>query len=292
MRPLRRRRARRDPAPSRLRYRLTRLWLSPWARRGLTVVLPAALLIALAAGQLRRPEIRAAIAAAAADLRATIEARPEFRLTRLEVVGGSAALRAEVTEAAGVGLPVSSLAIDIDAIRRRVAALGAVADARVSVSAGGTLTISVTERVPVAILRRGGALGLIDAEGHLIARLAARAARPDLPLLAGAGAEAAVAEALELVARAGPVAGRLRGLVRVGERRWDLVLDRGQRIMLPERGAAEALDRVMALQRSQGVLDRDVTRVDLRDPARPVLRLGPRALRARRDGMHPDGEDT
>jgi hypothetical protein len=43
-----------------------------------------------------------------------------------------------------------------------------------------------------------------------------------------------VPEALALVAAARPAVPRLRGLVRMGERRWDLVLDRDQRILLPE----------------------------------------------------------
>ena len=45
-----------------------------------------------------------------------------------------------------------------------------------------------------------------------------------------------MAEALALIRAAGRRRwkGRVRGLVRVGERRWDVVLDREQRILLPE----------------------------------------------------------
>ena len=42
----------------------------------------------------------------------------------------------------------------------------------------------------------------------------------------------------------------LRGLVRVGDRRWDLVLDRNQKIMLPEQNAPAALERLIALDKA------------------------------------------
>ena len=67
-----------------------------------------------------------------------------------------------------------------------------------------------------------------------VAEIDGRLRRPDLPLIAGEGAEQHVPEALALLAETGPVATRVRGLVRVGERRWDLVLDRDQVVKLPE----------------------------------------------------------
>ena len=73
---------------------------------------------------------------------------------------------------------------------------------------------------------------------------------------------------LRLLATAKPLIKRVRGLVRVGERRWDLVLDRGQRILLPPEGAAQALERVLAVNEVQDLLERDVVTVDMRLTAR------------------------
>jgi cell division protein FtsQ len=65
----------------------------------------------------------------------------------------------------------------------------------------------------------------------------------------------------------------LRGLVRMGERRWDLVLDRDQRILLPETNPVRALERLLALDQAEGILTRDITAADLRLDHRPTLRL-------------------
>jgi cell division protein FtsQ len=128
------------------------------------------------------------------------------------------------------------------------------------------------------IWRSARGLELLDAEGHPVRPVEARADRPDLPLIAGEGADAHVAEALTLIAAARPLWPRLRGLTRVGERRWDVVLDRGQRILLPAEAPRPALDRVIAMDGAEDLLARDVAAVDMRLPARPTLRLNTPAL--------------
>jgi len=96
---------------------------------------------------------------------------------------------------------------------------------------------------------------------------------PELPLIVGDGADLRVTEALDLVAAAEPLSTRLRGLVRMGERRWDVVLDRDQRVLLPETEAVQALERVIAMNQAVDMLERDLVAVDLRLPHRPTLRM-------------------
>lgn len=278
-------RRQREVAPSRLAYRLHRLWLTPgvrgFVRRGLPLVLTLAALAGFWAG----PERRAMVMAQVAELRAAIEARPEFRIDRVEVVTDTPEVAAAVLARLGVTLPASSLRLDPAELRARAEQLDAVARASVAVrtvfsgapQGQGVLEVRLTERQPALIWRHAGGLDLIDAEGRRVARVAARAVRPDLPLIAGEGAVAAVAEARAILAAAQPIAHRVQGLVRVGERRWDIVLDRDQRILLPARGAVHALERALVLDAAQDMLARDIAAVDLRNPQRPVLRLTPEA---------------
>jgi len=135
------------------------------------------------------------------------------------------------------------------------------------------LSVKITERQPVALWRTRDGLAAVDIDGVVTGAVAQRAARSDLPLVAGRGASAALPEALRIFAAAAPADARVTGLVRVGERRWDLVLDRDQRILLPERGAVDALERVMLLAQVQDLLDRDIAAVDMRLPDRPTIRM-------------------
>jgi cell division protein FtsQ len=264
---------RRDPAPSRLRYRLTRLWLRPGFRRLVNFGVPMLAGVLAAWTLLAEFDLRARLELAFTGLREAIVDRPQFVITEIAVPDVSRDLAEQIRVAAFVRLPVSSLELDVAAVRERVEALGAVERARVRALTSGVLEIRAIERVPVVVWRAPDGLELLDQNGVRVAEIDGRLRRPDLPLIAGAGAEVHVAEALALFDAARPVSERIRGLVRVGERRWDLVLDRDQIVELPERDPLPALQRVMALQAAEELLARDLSVVDMRDPRRPTLRL-------------------
>lgn len=273
-----RRRARRDPAPSRLAYRLNRLWLTPLFRTVLRVGVPAYLLVFALGVVISDEARREAIAGAWSDAWAIIEARPEFRVTGMTVAGASPPVEAALRAMGPESFPVSSFQIELDALRASFEALDAVASANLRITAEGTLSVDVQEREPAVVWRSPEGLELLDAQGYRVARLRRRAARADLPLIGGEGADRAVPEALALIALADPLGARLRGLVRVGERRWDAVLTDGRRIQLPAQGASNALERVIALDQSQEILQRDVAVVDMRLPGRPTVRMNEEAL--------------
>ncbi len=275
-------RARRDPAPSLLRYRLGRLWLRPSVRRIVMFGPMTALLLGVTFHVATSKTIRAGMAQTVSDLRTAIVGREEFKVSSLAVYGASEDLEAEVVRLAGLTLPMSSLDLDIASLRDRLEMLPSVADAAVRVGSKGVLQITLSQRVPVVIWRMSDGLKLAGADGVVLGEVASRLDRVDLPVIAGMGADAHIPEALELLTMLEPVVSRLRGLQRVGARRWTIVLDREQEIYLPENGAKRALARLMALHASEGLLDKDVAIVDLRDGLRPVLRLGAYAAEVHR----------
>lgn len=271
---------RRDPAPSRIAYRMHRLMLTPRFRFFLRWGLPTLAILALVGGYFASDERRADALAAVEDAREQIEQRPEFMVRMLSVAGASPLVSDTIRNELALSFPVSSFDLDLFDLHDKVAALESVASAHVAVRAGGILEVSVQERVPVALWRDSGLTHLVDLDGHRVAPAGRRAEHPELPLIVGAGAQEHVGEAIALVRLAQPVHGRLRGLVRVGERRWDVVLDREQRLMLPEAGAETALRRAMSLHQRDGLLDRDVAVIDFRNPERPTVRLTPAAIDA------------
>ena len=276
---------RRDPAPSKWAYRMQRLWLTPLFRFGFRFGLPVALLAGAVALVLADDGRRAAIMATVDDLRTQFQNRPEFMVNLVSVKGASPELADAVRARLDLTLPLSSFDIDLVAAQARIQELDAVERADLIVRAGGILEVQVAERVPALLWRTEFTIEMLDATGHRVASLAARADRPDLPLVAGEGADAATPEALALLAAAEPILPRLRGLVRVGERRWDLVLDRDQRILLPEDRPVQALERLIALDQAHDLLGRDILAVDLRISHRPVLRLATGALERRRAAL-------
>lgn len=269
---------RRDPAPSKWAYRAQRWMLTPFIRSFLWRGLPTLALFGGLALWIGHEPNRAALVTQLTQLREDFEARPEFRVSLARVEGASPELAEVVRARLELPLPMSSFDIDLDAARVRIEGLDAVKRADLRVRSGGVLQVVVTERVPVAVWRTDEGLTLLDEDGNRVAGLVARTDRPDLPLVAGTGADLAMPEALALFQAAGPLAPRIRGLVRMGERRWDLILDRDQRVLLPEDQPVQALERLLALDQVQDIMNRDILTVDLRSDHRPTLRLTPNAL--------------
>lgn len=264
----------RDPAPSRLAYKLNRLMMRGGVRLFLRFGLPVLIVASAGAFWASDPDRVQDAMDRVAEFRRQIEERPEFMVRMMAVEDASSPVSADVREILSLDFPISSFDLDLDDLRARVETLDAVASATVQVKSGGVLSVSVTERVPVAVWRNAEGLQLIDPEGHRVVGLATRVERPELPLVVGKGADLAIGEALELFKAGAPITDRVRGFLRVGERRWDVVLTRDQRILLPEEGALDAFRRVIALDTAQDLLARDISAVDFRNPARPVLRRG------------------
>ncbi len=264
---------RRDPAPSRWAYRMQRLWLTPLFRVLFRYGLPTMIAALLVAAVLGSADRRAAIMASVDELRTEFQNRPEFRVSLVRVTGSSLELADAVRAKLGLRLPMSSFDLDMDGARAKIQSLDAVASAQVLLRSGGVLHVEITERVPAVIWRVDGELMLLDGTGHRVAGLGARVDRSDLPLIAGAGADRAADEAMTLFEAALPINVRLRGLVRIGERRWNLVLDRDQTILLPQDNPVAALERLLALDAAEDILARDILAIDLRFDQRPTLKL-------------------
>lgn len=269
---------RRDPAPSRWGYRYQRLMLTPGFRKLIKVGIPMLVIGGLIAGWGAREANRQMVAAAYQDMKFQIQQRDEFMVNIMAIDGADEALGRDIRTVLPVEFPVSSFDLDLEDMRQTVAALPAVADATLRVRPGGILQVGVTQRQPVAVFRAPDGLKLIDSEAVLIQTIIARADRSDLPLITGDGARDALSEGLEIYARAGPLLPRMRGVVRMGERRWDVVLESGQRILLPHTNPVDAFERVVALNQAQDLLERDVAVVDMRHPNRPTLRLNEQAV--------------
>lgn len=267
-----------DPAPSRWAYRFQRWMLTPFYRRLLRYGLPVFLIASVGLVYFGDQARRAAFMDGIEKTRRQIVTRPELMVRLMAVEGASAPVEELIREIMPFELPASSFDLDLEAIHRQVEAIPAVKSASLRLRQGGVLALRITERKPVAVWRHRNGLSVVSEAGIRISDISSRDVRAALPVIAGAGADEQVPEALALLAAAAPIAERVIGLVRMGERRWDLVLDRDQRILLPEKAPVRALERVIAMHEARDMLERDLVAVDMRLGARPTIRMQPHAV--------------
>ncbi|MBI1179761.1 MAG: FtsQ-type POTRA domain-containing protein [Alphaproteobacteria bacterium] len=203
-------------------------------------------------------------------------------VSRLEISGTKNLDPEEVVLASGVEKGQKIGDIDLGVVREQVESIGWVRTARVSRILPGTIQIAVTERVPYAFWQENRELRLIDRNGvEITQKDLAHFAK--LPLVVGQGAPAHARSLFELMESEPALAPRVQAAVRVGDRRWDLRLANGVNVRLPEAGADTAWHKLAALERHEGILERDILNVDLRLPDRITVRLTPDAADARRE---------
>ena len=125
------------------------------------------------------------------------------------------------------------------------------------------LQVALVERVPFAIWQRDGLYYVIDATGSAISSLNPLNF-PSLLLVTGEGAQTSVKDLVNHLEARPPLQSRVRAAARVGDRRWNLYLANGTKVLLPEENIDRALARLVDAERRYGLDAKDVGRVDLR----------------------------
>lgn len=169
----------------------------------------------------------------------------------------------------------SILALDPAEVKARVESLDWVAEARVRRLWPSTLMVEVERRKEYAVWQdENHETAVIDLNGE---RLLTERVEDHANLLRvrGRGAGPAAPPILTALESLPQLRERVVELVRVGDRRWDIKLASGATVALPEAGAADALAQLERLHEQYALLDRPVTRLDMRAPGRMAVRIHP-----------------
>jgi cell division protein FtsQ len=166
------------------------------------------------------------------------------------------------------------LGFSVEDARNRIETLTWVEHATVERRLPGTLVVKLDERRPFAVWQNKGKFALIDRDGQLVTDQDVSQFR-HLPLVVGAGAPDAATVLLDALTARPALQSRVIAAVRVGGRRWNLHLNTGADVLLPEGHEVAALDRLAQLEQDHALLDRPLQTIDMRLPDRLVIRPKP-----------------
>ena len=262
-----------DPAPSRVAYRIMRLLLIPRLRLIFTLGFPSLLIFCATLGLFININVWENISAIKKDLKLAFVERPEFMIKVASIDGSSDELANEIREILPLDFPVSYFDLDIKYLHKIVNEIPAVASAAIKISAGGVLQINVAEKSPSFIWRKDNIMSVIDETGSFIRIANSRVDYPKLPLVVGEAADLAVSEISSLMQANEYFKDHVRAFIRVGERRWDLILENNVRIMLPQREFLAAFDRLLLMNEAGSLLSGRLSNIDMRLVVRPTVRV-------------------
>lgn len=193
-----------------------------------------------------------------------------FRVENVLVLGRQETPRDELLKAVRLARGAPILAFDPDAAKKRIEALPWVRAASVQRRLPDTIFLRVVERRPLAVWQDHGHFTLIDYDGKVIADSGVERFS-GLPLVVGDDAPAHAAQLLEMLWNQPELMVRVKAAMRVGGRRWNVRLDNGIDVRLPEENAAAAWARLATYERTHHVLAKDVGVLDLRLPDRLIV---------------------
>ena len=264
-----------DPAPSRFKYKFSRWMLSPFIKKVVLYGFPLAFLAVPILIYFQDQKNREQLEELALDLYRKVIERPEFMLDVLSIEGASDSLNAEIREVLGLQFPVSSFDLDLADLRKRVEALPPVEIAEAHIPGGGILHIKVNEKTPALLLRKKTGFNVLSKQGEFIRSVSSREYFSGLPVITGKGAENAAAQAHAIFKAIYGKLDQVRGLVFVGQRRWNLIMISGQVVMLPEKNPEQAIQKIIILDEAEQILSRNIAVFDFRLPSRITLRIPP-----------------
>ena len=207
------------------------------------------------------------------DLYRKVIERPEFMLDALSIEGASDSLNAEIREVLGLHFPISSFDLDLADLHKRVLSLPPVDIAEAHIKGGGILHIKVEEKTPALLLKKESGFNVLSEHGEYIRSISSRKKFSNLPVITGEGAENSASQAMAIFKAIYTHLDQVRGLVFVGQRRWNLIMTSGQVVMLPENDPEQAIQKILILDKAEQILARQIAVFDFRLPSRVTLRV-------------------
>ena len=260
------------PRPSKIRYRLERVWLRLWLRKlilYLSLILVFStfclLIFVYSNDWIRLKEYKN-------FFNNYIFERPELSVSKLEIKTTNLDLVNQINAILKLSFPINSIKLDINHIQKIINQIDSVESSNVRIKDSGVLLVEVIERKPVAVYRENDDLTLIDLKGYKINNIFSRNDRKDLPLIVGTEGNYQVKEALEIYQLLSIYLNEIRGLIRIGERRWDIIFKNNKRIKLSEKYPKRSLRKFLSSNKSYLISSNDFVIIDLRFTNKIILR--------------------
>ena len=199
-----------------------------------------------------------------------------FAVRRIEVTGVANGSRADVERVAGTYRGANLFRLDIERVRADFAALPWVKRVAIEKKLPDVLMVRVFERVPSALLARGGSLRYVDGDGVVFAELSPAVGNAELPLIAGGSPDgiAACVEFLTALTRTdAALYSRVSEIAPVeggGFRIYDRSLETW--VIVGESSAREKWRMLHALVKAEGLEPAALEYADLRFRERIVLK--------------------
>ena len=262
-----------DPAPSRLFYKINRLFYKLWFKMlVVTFFLISGALFAIKTLH-KNVDLNEEIKFLTKESSDLYKDLTKFSISRIIVQGAQEALKKEITILVQNAATEGFSALNAQALREKIQAINKVEKAFVKFSTDGLVIVSVIERKEAVVFFNNDLYEVLDSNGIILSIKPNYQGLSAFPLLVGKDASKKIEELLSLVNEIGSNKSEVFYYERIGKRRWNIHMKNDLVFKLPENNLSEALELMKTVLNETNKPLRPIVSVDLRNIEKPIIKF-------------------
>ena len=262
-----------DPAPSRLYYKINRLFYGLWFRLVLIIVFLVVSILVSKKFLFKDIDLNAEIRILSEESSAIYKGLTELSITRIFVKGAQESLKKEIITLIENAATEGFSALKAQALREKIEDIRKVKKAFVKFSTDGLVIVNVIERKEAVVFFNNDLYEVLDSNGIILSIKQNYEGLSSFPLIVGKDASKNINKLLELVNEIGSYQSEVLYYEWVGERRWDIHMKSEMVFKLPENNLNKGLKVMRMFLRETNKLSRTAVSVDLRNIDKPIIRF-------------------
>jgi len=195
----------------------------------------------------------------------------ELKIEKIEFDGQEHVPEILLLKASGLRYKKDILSISVNDVKNKLEQIAWVRSASVQRKLPNKISVRVAERVPIAIYQINYKLYLLDIDGKILENDGI-GNFDNLPIIVGEGAEKVARHFLYVLGKFPRIQSQLAFAVYVGKRRWNMKINKGITVKLPEKHLGYSMQILEEIADENGFFNDDIQEIDLRNLDRVIVK--------------------
>ena len=262
-----------DPAPSKLSYRINRLFYKLWFKVLLSFFLLVLSGLLVKKVLYKNIDISAEIRFLSEQGSALYKDLTELSINRIVVKGAQESLKKEIVMLIENAATEEFSALKARSLREKIREIKKVKKAIVKFSTDGLVIVEVVERKEAAVFLNDSLYEVLDKNGVLLSTNSDYKGLSSYPLLIGKSGSKNIPDLLSLAKEIGSYKSEVMYYEWVGERRWDIHMKNNLVFKLPENNLSVGVELMRFFLNGMNKYLKPIVSVDLRNLDKPIIKF-------------------
>ena len=263
-----------DPAPSKLSYKLNRLFYKLWFKLLFFSILLALSGVLTKNFLYKNIDLSAEMKFLSEESSELYKDLTELSISRIVVNGAQEPLKEKIIMLIKNAANEEFSALKAQSLREKIKEIKKVKEAVVRFSTDGLVLVNVIERKQAAVFLNNNLYEVLDSNGVVLSVNSNYEGLSTLPLIVGKFGSKNIPDLLTLVNKIGLYKSEVQYYEWVGERRWNIHMKSNLVFKLPENNMNRGVELMHIFLRETNKYRRPLVSIDLRNLDKPIIKFG------------------